>query len=230
MNLTCAQTEPLFTEYLDGLLSPTNSLAMDAHLASCPACRAMAEDMRLAMRFTRDAGAVEPPPELIARILEQTTGQKLSGVAAFRLRFADWWSRTMRPVLRPVLEPRFALGMAMTVISCSMLLGLAGVDVRRIKMSDLAPVNLVYNAHRGVALAGAHVVKYYENLRVVYEIQTQLQEMRGPDQGTGQSEPAPAPSKPKPGTSPRSGPGSVPDKRNDNHSDWYYRRRNVEAS
>jgi hypothetical protein len=170
----CNQVETLLCDYLDGLLSAAEVTVLEAHVSGCTACASMVADMRLAMRYAQEAGAVDVPVELISRILEQTTGQAPAGVPAWRHRMTGWWDRNVSPVMRSVLEPRFALGMAMTVISCSMVMSAAGFDVRRLEWADLQPDNLKTNVTRRVALAGANVTKYYENLRVVYEIQTQL--------------------------------------------------------
>jgi hypothetical protein len=171
----CNQVETLLCDYLDGLLSAAEVTVLEAHVSGCTACASMVADMRLAMRYALEAGAVDVPVELISRILDQTTGQAPAGVPAWRHRLTGWWDRNVSPVMRSVLEPRFALGMAMTVISFSMVMSAAGFDVRHMEWSDLQPDNLRTNVTRRVALAGANVTKYYENLRVVYEIQTQLQ-------------------------------------------------------
>jgi uncharacterized membrane protein YgcG len=174
----CNQVEALLCDYLDGLLSVTEETALEAHVGGCQSCSTLVADMRLAMRYAQEAGAVDVPVDLISRILDQTTGQAPAGVPEWRHRLTGWWDKAVSPVVRSVLEPRFALGMAMTVISCSMLLSLAGFDVRSLAWSDLQPAKLKHNVTRNVALAGAWATKRYENLRVVYEIQTQLQALR----------------------------------------------------
>jgi hypothetical protein len=190
----CNQVETLLCDYLDGLLSAAEVTVLEAHVTGCTACASMVADMRLAMRYAQEAGAVDVPVELISRILEQTTGQAPAGVPEWRHRLTGWWDRNVSPVMRSVLEPRFALGMAMTVISCSMVMSAAGFDVRRLEWADLQPDNLRTNVTRRVALAGANVTKYYENLRVVYEIQTQLQIWR--DDSTDAAQPAPDSTRP----------------------------------
>jgi hypothetical protein len=139
------------------------------------------------MRYAAAVNEVEPPAELISRIIEQTTGQAPDGVPEWRHRLAGWRDWTRLTILRPILEPRFAMGMAMSVISFSMVAHFLGVNVRQVKLTDLEPVNIVHNVKNGVYTAGGKVSKYYNNLRVVYEIQTQLQELRD------NREPAPAP-------------------------------------
>ena len=42
---------------------------MERHLAECPACAELARDSAAAVAFMERAAEVEPPPELITRIL-----------------------------------------------------------------------------------------------------------------------------------------------------------------
>ena len=185
--ITCTQAETLLTDYLDSTLPEAQAVVMDAHMASCEACGELVADMRLALRYAATIQDVEPPSELISRIIEQTTGQAPAGVPEWRHRLAGWRDWIRLTIVRPMLEPRFAIGMAMTIISFSMVGHFLGLDVRQVKLSDLEPVNIVHNVKNGVYTAGGKVSKYYNNLRVVYEIQTQLQEMRD------NREPDPAP-------------------------------------
>ncbi len=42
---------------------------MERHLAECPACAELARDSAAAVAFMERAAEVEPPPELMTRIL-----------------------------------------------------------------------------------------------------------------------------------------------------------------
>jgi hypothetical protein len=217
--ITCTQAETLLTDYLDATLPEAQALVMDAHLASCEACGTLVADMRLAMRYAETMQDLEPPSELISRIIEETTGQAPAGVPEWRHRLAGWRDWIRLTIVRPILEPRFAMGMAMTVISFSMLGHFLGLDVRQVKLSDLQPVNIVHNVKNGVYTAGGKASKYYHNLRVVYEIQTQLQEMRD------NREPEPAPVPVKQDNKEQKKPALKP-----NHSSEYRRYRSFEQS
>jgi hypothetical protein len=74
------------------------------------------------------------------------------------------------------------MGMAMTILSLSMLGRFAGIEVRQLNPADLDPAKIVMSiedrAHRGWLA----VVKYYESLRLVYEIQTRIQEWTVPEE------------------------------------------------
>lgn len=190
--ISCNQVETLLCDYVDELLTPGEVAALEAHLHSCSSCMETVADIRLAMKYAQEAGAVDVPVGLINRILEQTSGQTPAGVPKWRHRFTGWWDRAVSPLIRPALEPRFALSMAMTVISFSMLARMAGLDVSRIEMSDLQPARIIKKVGVGVHKAGSAATNYYENLRVVYEIQSQLQILREDQQQRQDDRKAPA--------------------------------------
>ncbi len=115
--MKCREFESLLTEYLDERLSSDERREMDAHLLGCDACRAEQEDASFAMLLLREAPPVAPPPQLIADIIHDTIGVG-SGVLAPAS--GGLWGFLL-PILNPFLEPRFVMGMAMTVVSFSML-------------------------------------------------------------------------------------------------------------
>ena len=75
-----------------------------------------------------------------------------------------------------VLAPRMAMGMAMTVLSLSMLAQVFKVPVRQLKPSDLDPMKIWVSVDDQANRAWNRAVKYYDNIRLVFEIQSRLQE------------------------------------------------------
>ena len=70
------------------------------------------------------------------------------------------------------------MGMAMTVLSFAMLERCTGVHVQHLQAADLNPVR-VWNGVEDKALrVKDQVVKYYDNLRVVYEVETHLKDLQ----------------------------------------------------
>ena len=67
--MNCAELENLICDYVDGTLAAADKAAVDRHLAGCPACAELAGDSAAAVAFMGRAADVEPPPELITRIL-----------------------------------------------------------------------------------------------------------------------------------------------------------------
>jgi len=179
-NLTCQQAELLLAEYIEGALPAFERRGVDGHLTGCAACRASVEDMRLAFQVSRAAEMPEAPAGLVARILEQTSGiPETKLVPSWRTRMLERVGPFFRPLLEPFLEPRLVMGLAMTIVSFSLVLNMMGFDLRRLEWADLKPSHMYWSVNRQMHLTTARVSKAYQDLRVVYEIQTQLQALRG---------------------------------------------------
>lgn len=69
------------------------------------------------------------------------------------------------------------MGMAMTILSFAMLQRCTGVKVERISAADLNPVRIWGGVEDKAFRAKDRAVKYYENLRWVYEIETRLKSL-----------------------------------------------------
>ena len=67
--MNCAEIEILICDYVDGTLDAADKAEVERHLAACPACAELARDSAAAVAFIERAAEVEPPPELITRIL-----------------------------------------------------------------------------------------------------------------------------------------------------------------
>jgi hypothetical protein len=179
--MNCAELEILLCDYLDGALHLERKAEVEAHLAGCASCASLAKDAQVAVEFIGRAEVVEPPPELLTRILFDLRGeiQREAPLASgVRKWFAHW--------LRSALQPKFAMGMAMTILSLSMLGRFAGIEVRQLNPADLDPAKIVMSVEDRVHRGWLAVVKYYESLRLVYEIQTRIQEWTVPEEGDQQ--------------------------------------------
>lgn len=189
--MNCADVEILLADYVDGTLRGEAASALEAHLAGCAACAELARDSAGAVEFLERAAVVEAPPELVTRILfELTAGPSRAVIkpSLARRLFGRW--------LEPVLQPRVAMGMAMTVLSLAMVTRFT--HVRQLTPADLDPVKVWTAAEDRVVRWYNRGVKYYDSLKVVYEIQTRLKEWAEEQPGT----PQPAPSQ----TAPQAGP------------------------
>jgi hypothetical protein len=180
--MNCADVEILICDYLDGTLTAERKSAVERHLAQCPACAELARDSAAAVAFIGRAADVEPPPELITRILFEAPWSKDRTKPAG----ARSW---MAAILGPILQPRFAMGMAMTILSLALLARFVA-PVRQLRMSDLEPAEVWAGIEDRAYRAWGRTVKFYDNLKFVYQIQTTLREwqQQGEDQ---QSAPAP---------------------------------------
>jgi anti-sigma factor RsiW len=183
--MNCADVEILLAEYVDGTVRGEEKSALELHLAGCPECAELAQDAAAAVGFMERSAVVDAPPELVTRILfEISDGPSRSEVKP------GWIRRIFGSWLQPVLQPRFTMGLAMTILSFAMLGRLSGIEVRQLKPSDLDPVKVWAAAEDRVHRTWERTMKYYENLRVVFEIQTKLREWT--DQADAPAQPADA--------------------------------------
>lgn len=167
----CEEFEVLLADSLDGALTPEQNAAFRNHLAACPACAAMAVDVRTALNFMERAAVVEPPRDLADRILHATN----SGWE-FRLR-AKGLRGLVNRTFAPVLRPRLVMGAMLTLMSLTMLTRCAGTK-STLTAADLDPVRLWSSLDDRTHRLWDRTMKSYESLRVVYEIRTQLGEWK----------------------------------------------------
>jgi anti-sigma factor RsiW len=173
--MTCAELEILLCDYLDGTLRASERNAVESHLTSCSACAELAQDASAAAAFIDTAAEVEPPAELMTRILHQVH-QAPADPKVVPAAGPSWWRRLGGGWIEGILQPRYAMGMAMTVLSLAMLAKFAPINIRQLTPSDLDPVKIWAAVDDRGHRAWDRAVKYYENLRVVIEIQSRLQE------------------------------------------------------
>lgn len=182
--MNCADFEILLCDYLDGTLAPAQKSAFEAHLAACHTCAAMAEDVRSAVSFMEKAAPAEPPAELLTRILHEIPGRDLAQGNSFWRKLRSTW-------LGPLLQPRYAMGMAMTILSFSMLAKFAGFEPRQLQPADLNPAKIWNAVDDRAHRTWDRAMKYYDNLKLVIEIQSRLKEWTEQEQAS-KRQPAPA--------------------------------------
>ncbi len=173
------------SDYLEGLLEPSLQAAVDVHLAECAACRELLADVRRALELCRSAEAVEPKPWLISKILLATVGER-----------KPTWGERIAAFVRPVLQPRVAYPIAMTVFTFSILVNAAGLNLRTLRFEDLDPRTWYDRANRQGHLVLARAEKFYFDLRVVVEIESRFRQLGGQPE-----EEAPKPAPPAGGSS-----------------------------
>ena len=169
--MTCAELEILLCDYVDGTLRGEEKAALESHLAGCAACAELAKDVAGAVSLMERAALVEPPAELLTRILHHTpTGRQ---VVTER---KSWFRKLFGGLFESVLQPRYAMGMAMTILSFSMLAKFSPIEVRQLRPADLDPVKIWASVDDHAHRAWDRTMKYYDNLRLVIEVQSRLKE------------------------------------------------------
>ena len=174
--MTCAEFEVLLSDYLDaqngrsGVLAAGEISAVERHMAECAACAELARDAGAAVAFVSRSADVEPPPELLTRILFDLHSRQKPARPGAPVR--SW----IRNLLGPVLQPRLVMGMALTVLSFSMMAQCAGVRIPQLRPADLKPANVWAGFEDRVHRTWERTLKSYESMRFVYEMQRRLQE------------------------------------------------------
>jgi hypothetical protein len=109
-----------------------------------------------------------------------------SNVLPFRIRIAN--SFNLRSISHTLLQPRLAMTAAMAFFSIALTLNLTGVRLTDLRASDLKPSSILRSCYE----AKARVVRYSDNLRVVYELESRVRDLqRSTDNDGSTSTPAP---------------------------------------
>ncbi len=179
--MQCNEFEAVLTDAIDGVLTGTGLERFQAHARICRACGPLFAEAEAGRNWLKGLTEVEPPASLVTNILASTTGvdtQRLRVSARAPQPRISWWEHVQASVLEPiwatVRQPRFAMSFGMAFFALSVGLAVAGV-----KPADLRQVSLRPSAIRlAYYHAQARVVHYYENVRIVYEVESRVREIK----------------------------------------------------
>jgi hypothetical protein len=179
--MECSEFEALLAEALDDALTGDKRLAFDAHGRSCPVCGPLLSETMEGLVALRGLVEAEPPKNLMHNILAATSGKEVTAVKAGEAVKAGWLERLrrgLRPQIAGLMHSRFAASFAMAFFSLSITLTLAGVKISDVKNIDWHPSALRKSMVLGFTSVEAKVASYYENLRLVYQVQARVKEMK----------------------------------------------------
>jgi len=189
----CGLWETLLADALDGLLKPEDEATFTAHMAVCQACTALFEDARRGREWLE---FLSPEPEvpagLLDKILAQTGPGQVAGYGLVTpgsnvLPMPPAWQRPgFMARVRRFAEPRLMMTAAMAFFSIALTLNLTGVRISSLRLSDLRPANLRGLVERRLTMASTPIIRYYDHLRFVYEVESKVRELRRGAQGEGQ--------------------------------------------
>jgi hypothetical protein len=91
-------------------------------------------------------------------------------------------------VLNFMAQPRLAMTAAMAFFSISLLFNMAGLRVSDLKNLDLRPSAITTGASLRYNQTTARVVKYYENIRFVYELESRMKELKKDSGNSGEQD------------------------------------------
>ena len=202
----------LLPDAAEGLLSEVEQAAVEQHVASCDLC---AQEFADAQRGAAWLGllkghAPEPPADLLQSILASTSGAEASLAeslpfgseyagaapamwalptraaqprgddAGLKRRLERWLG--MGEGSFPTLQPRLAMTGAMAFFSVCLTLNLLGVSVRGLEAQSIRPAGL----QRTVADTGASLVRSFEGIRIVYRVESRVNDWRTANSSQGE--------------------------------------------
>lgn len=192
--LQCNEFDALLTDALDGVLTGAKLDRFQAHSRVCSACGPLFAEAEAGRNWLKGLTEVEPPAGLVTSILASTSGvdtQRLRINApgsqpsvSWLERAQAWLTGQMQPIWATVRQPRFAMSFGMAFFSLSVGLTVAGVkptDLRQVSLRPAAIRHTYYSTQ-------ARVVRYYENIRFVYEVESRVREFK---RSVAPAEPAP---------------------------------------
>lgn len=191
--MQCNEFDALLSDALDQQLSGPKLEAFQSHAQACSVCGPLLTEAGQGQRWLKQLAEVETPAHLVHNILAATTGidtARLQGTLATPTRVSwfdrigDWAGAIVSPIVGVVKQPRFAMSFGMAFFSLSVSLSLAGVKLTDVRHADLRPSAIRRNYYE----TSGKVVKYYENIRFVYEIESRVREFK---RATTPAEPAP---------------------------------------
>ena len=205
----CGQWETLLAEALDGLLKPEDEATFTAHMAACPTCAALYEEARKGREWLEFLSPEpEAPAGLLEKILAHTgpghaagagwAGQALpvaigtaAGTATVPAFVPPVWQQPgFFARMRSNVQPRLLMTAAMAFFSIALTLNMTGVRLADIhltglRLADLRPQAVRSYMERQLTMASVPIVRYYDHLRFVDEVESRVRELRDQSQGNG---------------------------------------------
>src|ERR1700728_4245468 len=192
----CGAWETLLADALDGQLRSEDEAQFAAHKATCAACAGLYEEARKGREWLEFLSPEPEVPEgLLDRILAHTwpghaTGPTTEHALSMPMP-AVAGSRTVPVFMPPVwqqpgfvtrmryaLQPRLVMTAAMAFFSIALTLNLAGVRLTTLRLADLRPRTMRSYMERQLNMASVPIVRYYDHLRFVYELESRVRQLR----------------------------------------------------
>ena len=196
----CGQWETLLADALDGLLKPEDEATFSAHMAVCPACTALFEESRRGREWLEFLSSEpEVPAGLLDKILAQTGPGQVAGYGlvtssgdAIPMRATSipaWQRPGFMGQIRRFAEPRLLMTTAMAFFSIALTLNLTNVRLTSLRLSDLRPSAVRSFMERRITMASTPIIRYYDHLRFVYEVESRMRELRRGAEGDNSNQP-----------------------------------------
>jgi len=176
----CAEFDALLSQAIDGTLAGERLATFEAHGRDCKLCGPLLQEADAGRTWLKSMAEVEPPEDLVTNILLRTSGVLTRQRAGQRVttswmdRVGELASAIFSPIVAVARQPRFAMSFGMAFFTLSVTLSLAGVKLSDLRHLDLRPSAVRRNYYE----TQGRVVKYYENIRFVYEIESRVRQFK----------------------------------------------------
>ena len=180
--MRCEDWEALLTDELDGLLPAAQAVAFHAHAQTCENCGDLLAHVKQGQEWlTYLHEEPEIPSGLVGKIIEKTLGAGgvpipvvAGGVPASSAAVA-----MAMPWRRSFHETRLLMTVAMAFFSLALTLNLVtGGHLTSLRLADLRPSQIGSTLSREFYGARSSVVRYYDNMRFFYQLQSRMRELR----------------------------------------------------
>src|SRR5437867_2580360 len=169
MRMECHEIEQSLGQYLENGLESATVESIRSHLDSCEACSLLLKETQNALSLCKSFPELEFPSGLVQSILGQTSGQYQS------LSWVQYLGELIRPLYS---SPKFATGACLAVISFAIVMNAFGINLTRIDWADLTPRGVLDSLQRTVYLAYDSGVRRINDLKILYQIQSKIEELR----------------------------------------------------
>ena len=181
--MRCEDWEAQLTDALDGLLPAGQAAAFAAHAGSCENCGELLAHVKQGQEWlTYLHEEPEIPSGLVSKIIEKTLGAggvPIPVIAAGVPVAAGGAVATAMPWRRSFHETRLLMTVAMAFFSLALTLNLVtGGHLTSLHLADLRPSQIGSTLSREFYGARSSVVRYYDNMRFFYQLQSRMRELR----------------------------------------------------
>ncbi|MFZ1158314.1 MAG: hypothetical protein WAO10_11070 [Candidatus Sulfotelmatobacter sp.] len=182
--MICNEFDALLADMMDGVLTGAKLEGFRAHAQVCSNCGALFVEAEAGRNWLKSLTEVEPPAGLVENVLASTTGIASGRLGSAVLttqprvswleRVQAWAMGIAEPVWGTIRQPRFAMSFGMAFFALSVGLTVLGVKPADVRQISLRPTALRHSYN----MTQARVVRYYENIRFVYEVESRVREFR----------------------------------------------------
>jgi len=181
----CTTFEARLSELMDGTLAGEELARYRTHATACNVCGPLFTLSQEGREWMSCLAAVEPPSRMVHNILAKTSLEDVAKAAGhvqahkgWLRRISDMISPQLAPMMQRMMQPRMAMTCASVFFSVSLGLNMAGVRGSDIQDFINNPASITTKTSIKYHETTARVVKYYDNIRVVMELQARFEQLK----------------------------------------------------